>query len=251
MGLKDFFSSEGRAARSLQKHVNRARNKDSQHVDRQTSLDVLRDAAQDGSEEAMAGLLGRFTIRYDKSIEDEQEKEFVAEELINLGKKVLPQLQKHLRNADSIAYGLKVLHAVADRDAQWPILQDLCERNDNTYTRDPSKKIQIIDFLGEQDDKRCAEALLPYLEDMDEGVRYATVEALLRHKNPEVAREPLCKLLINEKEDSRRAKKRILDGFAELGWDVKGFSGTVEKMLSDYLPGSRLDNHGRIRTKQV
>jgi hypothetical protein len=32
---------------------------------------------------------------------------------------------------------------------------------------------------------------------------------------------------------------------------VKGFSGTVEKMLSDYLPGARLDNHGRIRTKQV
>src|SRR5579859_4089734 len=98
MGLKDFFSSEGRAARSLQKHVNRARNKDAQHVDRQSSLDVLRDAAQDGSEEAMAGLLSRFTIRYDKSIEDEQEKEFVAEELINLGTKVLPPLQRHLRS---------------------------------------------------------------------------------------------------------------------------------------------------------
>jgi HEAT repeats len=251
MGLKDFFSSEGRAARSLQKHVNRARNKDAQHVDRQASLDVLRDAAGDGHEEAMAGLLGRFTIRYDKSIEDEQEKEFVAEELINLGKKVLPQLQKHLRSADSIAWGLKVLHAVADKDEQWPILQDLCERNDNTYTRDPSKKIQIIDYLGEQSDRRCAEALLPYLEDMDEGVRYATVEGLLRHKEPEVAREPLCKILINEKEESRRIKKRILDGFAELGWDVKGFSGTVEKMLPDYLPGARLDNHGKIKRKQV
>src|SRR5678816_3794805 len=165
MGLKDFFSSEGRAARSLQKHISRARNKDSQHVDRQASLDVLRDAAGDGSEEAMAGLLGRFTIRYDKSIEDEQEKEFVAEELIHLGKKVLPQLQKHLRSAESIAWGLKVLHAVADKDDGWPILQDLCERNDNSYTRDPSKKIQLLNYLGEQEDRRCAEALLPYLED--------------------------------------------------------------------------------------
>jgi thioredoxin-like negative regulator of GroEL len=254
MGLKDFFSSEGRAARSIQKHVNRARNKDAQHVDRQASLDVLRDAAVSdagGSDDAIAGLLGRFTIRYDKSIEDEQEKEFVAEELIHLGTKVLPELKKHLRSADSIAYGLKVLHAVADKDAAWPILEDLCERNDNTYTRDPSKKIQLLNYLGEQEDPRCCKALLPYLEDMDEGVRFTAVEALVHHKDPEVAREPLCKLLTNEKEESRRIKKRILDGFSELGWDVKGFSGTVEKMLPDMLPGARLDNHGKIRRKQA
>jgi thioredoxin-like negative regulator of GroEL len=252
MGLKDLFSSEGRAARSLQKHVARAKNKDAQHVDRQASLDVLRDAAGDGNDEAIAGLLGRFTIRYDKSIEDEQEKEFVYEELVHVGAKILSELQRHLRNADSIAWGLKVLHDVAtDKDVAWPILADLCERNDNSYTRDPSKKIQLLNYLGERDDRRCAEALLPYLEDIDEGVRYTAAEGLLRHKEPEVAREPLCKILVNEKEESRRIKKRILDGFADLGWDVKGFSGTVEKMLPDMLPGARLDNHGKIKKKQA
>jgi HEAT repeat protein len=249
MGLFDFLSGDGK--KSLAKHVARAKNKDAQHIDRQTSLDVLRDAAHDGNAEAMAGLLGRFTIRYDKTIEDEQEKEFVHEELVRCGDKLLPELQKHLRNADSIAWGLKVLKEIASPDQAWPILQDLCERNDNTYTRDPSKKIQLLDYLGEQEDKRCAEALAPYLEDMDEGVRYTTTEALLRHKEVEVAREPLLKLLTNEKEESRRIKKRILDGFADLGWDVKGFSGTVEKMLPDMLPGSRLDNHGKIKRKQV
>jgi thioredoxin-like negative regulator of GroEL len=251
MGLKDLFSAEGRAARSLQKHVNRAKNADSQHVDRQASLDILRDAAHDGNEDAIAGLLGRFTIRYDKSIEDEQEKEFVAEELIRCGARILPQLKKHLINAESIAYGLKVLHEVADADQAWPILEDLCERNDNTYTRDPSKKIQLLHYLGEQPDPRCSQALLPYLEDIDEGVRYTAVESLLRHKNPEVAREPLLKVLVNDKEDSRRIKKRIFDGFSDLGWDVKGFSGTVEKMLPDYVPGARLDNHGKIKRKQT
>jgi hypothetical protein len=248
MGFLDLFTGKGG---SLAKHVARAKNKDAQHVDRQTSLDVLRDAANEGSDEAIAGLLGRFTIRYDKSIEDEQEKEFVAEELIHTGKKVLPELQKHLRNAESIAYGLKVLHEVADGEEAWPILADLCERNDNTYTRDPSKKIQLLHYLGEQADKRCGQAIVPYLEDIDEGVRFVAVEGLLRHKEPEFAREPLLKLLTNEKEESRRIKKRIIEGFAELGWDVKGFSGTVEKMLSDLLPGSRLDNHGKIKRKQA
>src|SRR5262252_2393999 len=142
MGLKDLlFGSK------LEKHVARARNKDAQSVDRFASLEALRDM---DSPEATAGLLGRFTIRYDKSIEDEQEKEFVFDVLTHKGTRILPQLQKHVQNADSIAWGLKVLHAVADNEQAWPILADLCERNDNNYVRDPSRKIQLLHYLGEQ-----------------------------------------------------------------------------------------------------
>ena len=245
MGFLDMFGGgKGRLA----KHIARAKNKDAQSADRFSSLEALRD---DGSPEAVEGLLSRFTIRYDKSIEDEQEKQFVFDELVKMGSSILSPLQKHLRNAESISWGLKVLHEVAPPDQAWPILADLCERNDNTYTRDPSKKIQLLVYLGEQSDPRAAKALVPYLTDMDEGVRFVTVEALLRHKDVDSAREPLLQLLTNDKEESRRIKKRIIDGFADLGWDVKGFSGTVEKMLADLLPGARLDNHGKIKRKQV
>jgi hypothetical protein len=249
MGFLDLF---GGGKGKLAKHIARAKNKDAQSADRFASLEALRD---DGSVEAIEGLLSRFTIRYDKSIEDEQEKQWVFDELVRMGRennaKLLPVLQKHLRSADSIAWGLKILHEVASADEAWPVLADLCERNDNTYTRDPSKKIQLLHYLGEQSDARCGKALLPYVEDMDEGVRFVTVEGLLRHKSPETAREPLLNLLTNPKEESRRIKKRIIDGFADHAWDVKGFSGTVEKMLPDLLPGSRLDNHGKIKRKQV
>jgi hypothetical protein len=244
MGLKDLLF--GSPESKLKKHVARARNKDAQSVDRFSSLEALK---EDGSAEAVMGLLGRFTIRYDKSIEDEQEKDFVFETLSHMGPRILPQLQRHMQNAESVSWGLKVLHAVADKDAQWPILADLCERNDNTYTRDPSKKIQILHYLGESDDPRAGTALLPYLEDIDEGVRYVTVEGLIQHKKAEESREPLIQLVLNPKEESRRIKKRILDGIADLGWDVKGYSGQVEKMLPDLLPGARLDNHGKIKRK--
>ena len=245
MGFLDMFGGgKGRLA----KHIARAKNKDAQSADRFSSLETLRD---DGSPEAVEGLLSRFTMRYDKSIEDEQEKQFVFDELVKMGGKILPPLQKHLRDAESISWGLKVLQEVASPDEAWPILADLCERNDNTYTRDPSKKIQLLVYLGEHSDPRAAKALVPYLTDMDEGVRFVTVEALLHHKDAETAREPLLTLLTNDKEDSRRIKKRIIDGFADLVWDVKGFSGTVEKMLADLLPGARLDNHGKIKRKQV
>jgi HEAT repeat protein len=246
MGFMDLFSPEGRAERSLKKHVARAKNKDAQSVDRFASLEAL---AEDASPEAIIGLFGRFTIRYDKSIEDEQEKEWVFDQLVKMGPKILPELEKHLRSADSIAWGLKALHDVASVEIAWPILERLCVQNDNTYTRDPSKKIQLLHFLGEQKDPRASAALVPYLEDMDEGVRFTTVEGLLRQKDAEVAREPLLKLLTNDKEESRRIKVRIVEGLADLGWDVKGYSGTVEKLLLDLLPGSRLDNHGKIKRK--
>ncbi len=243
MGLMDLLSSEGRSKRSLQKHVARAKNKDSQSVDRFASLEALRD---DGSLEAVAGLLGRFTIRYDKSIEDEQEKEWVHSELCKFGAKILPEVERHLRSAASISWGLKVLHDVAKSDEAWPILERLCEQNDNTYVRDPSKKIQLVHHLGDLEDQRAARALVPYLDDVDEGVRFTVVEGLIRHKHKESSREPLLRLLASEKEESRRIKKAIVEGFADLGWEA---DLTVEKWVTDLMPGAKLDNHQRIKRK--
>src|SRR6478609_2811417 len=120
MGFLDLFGGgKGR----LGKHIARARNKDAQSADRFSSLEVLRD---DGSPEAVEGLLSRFTMRYDKSIEDEQEKQFVFDELVKMGGKILPSLQKHLNSAESIAWGLKILDEIASKDEAWPILADLC-----------------------------------------------------------------------------------------------------------------------------
>ena len=181
--------------------------------------------------------MSRFTIRYDKSIEDEQEKQFVFDELVKMGGADPARRCRSTCATPSRSRGAsRCCRRSPAPSRRGRILADLCERNDNTYTRDPSKKIQLLDYLGEHSDPRAAKALVPYLTDMDEGVRFVTVEALLRHKDVESAREPLLQLLTNEKEESRRIKKRIVDGFADLGWDVKGFSGTVEKMLADCCP---------------
>ncbi len=246
MGLKDllFGGPEGK----LKRQVARAKNQNAQSPERMAAIQFLRD---EGSPAAVLGMLGRFNMRADKLIEDEQEKEWVYDELCKMGAKILPQLQEHMRSSEGIAYGLKLLGAIADKEQQWPVLADLCERNDNSYTRDPSKKVQLLNYLGELDDARAPQALVPYLEDVDETVRFTAVEGLLHHKVAEVGRDPMLALLVSEKEESRRIKKRILDGFADLGWDVKGQSGTVEKMLSDLLPGARLDNHSKIKRKQT
>ena len=87
MGLADFFTKEGRQARNLQKMIQRASDKHAQSPDRFRALELLRD---DGSPEAVIGLLRRFSFVYDKTIEDEQEKEWIYHELVGMGTKVLP-----------------------------------------------------------------------------------------------------------------------------------------------------------------
>ena len=192
VGLFDIFSGKGGG---LKRTIAKATNKDAQSVDRWKALEQL---ADDGSEEALGGLLRRFGFVYDKTIEDEQEKDYVFDQLRRLGPTILPELEQHMRNADSIAWGLRLLGEVANDDEAWPLLERLCEQNDNNYTRDPSKKTQLVHHLGEAKDPRASTALVPYLEDVDEGVRFNAVEGLLRHRS-EATREPLLALLGNER----------------------------------------------------
>ncbi len=242
MGLFDFFGGKGGG---LKRTVAKANNKDAQSVDRWKALEALRD---DGSDEAIAGLLRRFTFVYDKTIEDEQEKHWVHDTLVGMGERVLPEVEQALLKHDTIAWQLGVLKDVANHEQAWAILEKVIAANDAEYVRDPSKKIQLITFVGEEfHDPRAAKALVQYLEDMDETVRFNTVEALLHQKDEEAGREPLLKLLTDEKEESRRIKIRILDGFAELGWNTHGFKGTVEKLCEEIGRGHSIDGKGRIR----
>ena len=107
----------------------------------------------------------------------------------------------------------------------------MLERHEPGYERDPTKKIQLLSHLAGLKHPRVPPLVAPYLADMDEGVRYACVEALLRQADEAVARAALLEQLA--KEESLRLRIRIADGFAELGWSVADKRADVEKMLPD------------------
>ena len=119
----------------------------------------------------------------------------------------------------------------------------MLERHEPGYERDPTKKIQLIRPLGLMKHSKAPALVVPYLADMDEGVRFATIEALLALKNEEVARDKLLELFVSDAEESLRLRIRMAQGFADLGWLVHGFRGSVEKKLPD---GFQLDREGHI-----
>jgi hypothetical protein len=227
MGLLDLFSKE----KTRERNANRAINKYSQSPDRMKALQAL---AVDGSPDALYGLLRRFGMMYDKTIDDEQEKEWVFETLAAKGGAVLDPLKKYLLSADSISWPLRLLDkVVATKDEVIDVVAYVMGRHEPGYERDPTKKIQLLNHLAAIKNPRVPALVVPYLADMDEGVRYAAVEAVLSQQDEAAARERLLDLFTSDQEESKRLRIRIADGFAQLGWPLGDRRAEVEKRLPE------------------
>jgi HEAT repeat protein len=241
--FKNLFKKEGREHRAREKNMSRAVNKYAQSPDRLKALQSLRD---DGSDEALYGLMRRFGMMYDKTIEDEQEKDWVFEVLVEKGASILPALKRYLFSAESISWPLRLLDKVANKEQELAVLKEVLARHEPGYERDPTKKIQLLNHLAGLKDERVSPLLVPYLEDMDEGVRYAAVEALTRQGDEAAAREPLLAHFVSPKEESLRVRIQIAEGFASVGWVVKGHRDEVEKRLPEPFA---LDREGHVKKK--
>ena len=248
MGLKDFFTKDGRAARALAKNCAKAANKKIKPDDRRPALYEL---LQEGSDQAVEGLLRRFTFNYDTNmVMDEEEKSYVYEGLLSIGERIVPIVVKHLKTSPTLSWGLRLVTDLCDHEGAWAVLEEMLQDYDQEYERDPSRKVQLMTFLGEFADERAVHALIPFLKDDDETVCYVVVEALFK-QDDEAAREPLLKLLVDDDDDSLRIKNRIIDGFQQTGWTVKGFRGTVKAMLAGDFPDFTLNAKGRVKLKKA
>ncbi len=225
MGLRDLFGGGGggsRAKGKLAKLIKTTTNPYTQSAERYGAMEQLMSiGAKDDAQavEAYVGVLRRFTITSTKSIEDEEEKGWAYRRLGAIGKDLVPALEAFCLEHDNIAWALRLVEDVADEKQEWALLDKLVEKHPPGYERDPSKKIQLLTHLSEIDDPQVTKLLVRYLKDDDETVRFFAVEALVDIADPS-SLEGLVGRLTDEKEDSLRLRNRVLDGLADLGWDI-------------------------------
>jgi hypothetical protein len=227
MGLLDLFSKE----KSRERGIARAINKYAQSPDRLKAMQTL---LADGSPEALYGVMRRFGMMYDKTIDDEQEKDYLFESLVEKGGAVLEPLKKYLLSAESISWPLRVLDkVVATKDEVVDVLAEVMKRHEPGYERDPTKKIQLLTHLGTFKSPRVSGLVIPYLTDMDAEVRLAAAETLIKQGDEAAASGPLLDLFVSDQEESKRLRIRIAEGFAELGWPLGDKRAEVEKRLPE------------------
>lgn len=225
--------------RKLQRIIKKATNKLTQSPERWAAMEKLRD---EGTDEALYHLLRRFTFSYTKMVEDEQEKEWVVETMVAKGEAGLPALRRYLKSNTTIAHALHVLERVASQDKILEIIDELLADEDPDYTRDTTKRIQILDWLGEwkgASDAEIAKRIVPYLADFDENTRFAAAEALSNHAVPEVT-EALVAAMVRADEQSNRLKVRIAELLSQAQLDLGDHKKQVAPLLADVLSDFRL-----------
>lgn len=224
------FSKE----KSLQKTIGKATNKLSQQPDRWAALERLRD---DGGEEALFGLCKRFGITSMKGVEDEQEKAWVVDVLVEKGQASLAPLVRYMKSADQLGFPLRVLERIADHDKILAVVDEIFASEPPGYVRMPDRRIDLIKWFSEwksATDDEVIPRITPYLPDFDENVRFTTIDALAG-RDPQKIVGPLIDALVRPEEESGRIRRTIVEVLERTKAPLGARAGEVTNMLTGPL----------------
>ena len=224
------FSKE----KALQKTIDKATNKLSQQVDRWAALERLKEV---GTEDALLGLCKRFGITSMKGVEDEQEKNWVVDTLVGFGARALAPVIRYMKNAEQLAFPLKVLERVADRARVLEVADELFKSEPPGYVRMPERRIDLIRWLAEWKpitDQELVSRLAPYVQDFDENSRFAAIDGMAG-RDPALIGPPLISALIRPEEESGRIRRTIVEVLAKGKVPLGDHASAVEKVLTGPL----------------
>jgi HEAT repeat protein len=227
MAFTDYFTKEGKVKR-LGKRLT---EKFGPPENRQKAIAVL---AEMGTPEALSALLLRFTINSDSRITDAEEKQAVFDHLVAAGETSIEPLRSFIREKNSVSWAMRALaEIVSPQELLDMVLKEL-ERLSNEYSRDPEKKVQLLNWLTEQHvavDPRLGAVAQAFLGDMSDDVKIAALAVLLQQRDPQI-REPLLRALVDE-DQSARVRKEIIAAVADLSVGVQGYREKVEALVQE------------------
>ena len=222
MSFFDFLFG-GSKESQLKRHAKKVSNLNAQADEREASAEWL---AEEGSPEAIAALLKRFNINYEQRMKDTQEKEKIFSLLNKKGKDVLEPAKEWMRRNPNFAYPIKLVHKHEGEEATVLFLLELLSLENDDFS--PQKKLQLLSHLQSYKNDAISNGVLPYLNDFNEDVRFATIEVLAVQKDYQT-REPL--LVQMSQEASNRLRHRIASIFSEEKWSVSPHEEAVQEKL--------------------
>jgi hypothetical protein len=240
MAFLGIFGKKSEAG-PLGKHAERVANKRAQAYDRWDSIQAL---SRLRTKESVQALLPRFTFYVEPSITDQEEKDAAFTGIVESGAMALEPVCSFLRKADSISWPIKMLDQIVPPEVVVANLLDLLASMHTEYERDPERKCQILTTLAERKDPRVAAAVVRFLDDANETVRFNAVGALLSQADSGEHLDPLIDCLCRD--ESVRVRNRILDAFAAGNISTSPHEERVKPRLP---AGYSLDKTGVPRKK--
>jgi hypothetical protein len=250
MGLFDLFKAKNKPETrpqgpAVDKNVARlarvAGDKHAQNYDRIEAIEAL---AKSPSTDAAAALLKRFTFHIDPSITDQEEKEAAHRGVLAAGEDAIEPIRAFCAKAESLTWPLKILKEIVSQERYVPELIRLLERFDTEYTRNIDPKSQLLSELEQYKSPDVRRAVEPFLEDVNEAIRFAAVATLFAQGDADIV-GALAKTL--DGEESIRVKNRIAEGLIPRGWAIPPDQRESTKKA---LPGPFvLDSDGKVKRR--
>jgi HEAT repeat protein len=217
-----------------------AGDKKAQTYDR---MEAIQQLAEMKTPDAAAALLKRFTFVIDPTITDQEEKDVAFQGVIAAGDEVVPAVLEFcavaIKKSEQLTWPLKILHELLDDGEYHDELIELLGRFDTEYARNVEPKIQIIQALEEVESEEVREAVAPFLEDVNETVRFHAVQTTFAQNEPKSI-PALVKLL--ESEESVRVKNKVAEGLMFRGWvlpdELREATATALRDTSGYRVGA-------------
>ena len=217
MGLFDLFRSKDgkdkkggeKKSSPASKWAQAAGDKRAQNYDRQEALQEL---ATMGTADAVEALLRRFNFATDPSITDQEEKELAYQGILKAGADAIVPVRAYAAKAESLAWPMRILTEILEEEALVKELIVWLARWDTEYAKFIDPKIQLLRALEDYKNADIVDAVLPFIEDVNEPARFHAVVTLLGQKEERVL-EPLRKMF--PEEESVRVRNKIADAFAD------------------------------------
>ena len=247
MGLGEYFARrrEQKQGRTVEVMTARLKNPYGQQPDRKRCIDVLREI---GTDDALRGLLLRFTYNADKSIVDEDEKETIFNILVAKGDRVVPLLKEYLAEQTAIFWPLKMLRRLAGDEETVSFLLALIDGMSDDYvdTRHFERKLSLISQLRDFQDPRIHQRLLAWLSDPEEEIRFHAVDAIATYPDAQTTTLLAERLLADD--ETARLRNFVLDLLVQNNWAIPK---THRKDLRTRIPEEFwIDDTGVIQRKK-
>lgn len=189
-------------------------NKQAQTYDR---LEAIQALCEMKTADAAAALLKRFSYSIDPSITDQEEKELCYQGIVDAGEAAVPKVLEYCEKETNLTWPIKVLRELLEDDDYRDELVEMLGRFDTEYQRNVEPKLQILQALEDIVAEEVRTAVEPFLEDVNETVRFHAVQTTFAQGNAESV-PALVKLLAAE--ESVRIKNKVADLMIFRGWAI-------------------------------
>jgi HEAT repeat protein len=193
--------------------------------------------------EATYALAKRFTMSSKVITQDIEEKRMVVQLLVDKGEDAIDPILRFLKSHHQVEWPVRALTQILPTDQLVPKLVDVLEKVALNPFTSPEHRTSLIKAMQGHVTPEIAATLKKSLEDDDDDVRIAAIEAIA--EVGEEVREALLEAFIKS-DDRPRIRIAIAELFADRDWPVKGYRPSIEASLPQ---GFQLNAKGHIRRR--